>query len=86
MVISDQATLTKLLLAHIQHQANPDRVGCPPLASLEAFLDGRLEWSSVVKVSEHLPHCRECLLELKALGNRIRQVSLESDSLSVGER
>jgi hypothetical protein len=56
-----------LVQAYIQCQANPDRVGCPTVQTLEAFLHSQLKRSVEERLYDHLPHCRECLLELKTL-------------------
>ena len=59
--------MAALLQAYIQCLANTDRVGCPTFRRLEAFLRGRLKRDVAEEFSDHLTHCRECLLELKTL-------------------
>jgi len=57
-------SIAVLLRAYVQRQANPDRAGCPPVHSLEAFPGDQGAEGSLY---DHLCHCRECLLELKML-------------------
>jgi hypothetical protein len=64
--------IAALLQAYIQCQPNPDRIGCPTIQSLEAFLYGQIE-RDAEGVYDHLPHCRECLQELKTLRDLTRE-------------
>jgi len=64
--------MAALLRAYLQRQANPDRVGCPAVQTLEAFPRGQLQRDVVEWLYDHLPHCRECLLELKVLHETMR--------------
>ncbi|MBI3950331.1 MAG: GAF domain-containing protein [Acidobacteria bacterium] len=59
--------LAVLLQTYIQGQANPHRVGCPTVPTLEAFLHGQLKPDVAESLHDHLRRCRECLLELKIL-------------------
>jgi len=77
-------TMAALLQANIQRQANPDRVGCPTVQSLEAFLRGQVERDAVEGICDHLPHCRECLLELKTLRDVMWEEIRESETEMVG--
>lgn len=65
--------LAALVEAHMQSQANPERVGCPTLETLETFLRGKLNREVMEALYDHLPHCRECLLELKTLSDIRRE-------------
>lgn len=56
-----------LIRAYIHRQENPDRVGCPRFQRLEAFLRGQLKQEVAERLCDHLPHCRECLLEIRTL-------------------
>jgi len=76
--------LTTLLRAHFQNQANPDRVGCPTLSSLEAFLYGQIERRIADEIGEHLPYCRECRLELKTLREMTWEEIPETEPQLVG--
>jgi anti-sigma factor RsiW len=66
--------LAALLRIHIHKQENPHRVGCHQMETLEAFLQGRLQDDVTDELSEHLTHCRECMMELKALRDIARTV------------
>ena len=65
--------LAALVEAHMQSQANPERVGCPTLETLETFLRGKLNREVMEALYDHLPQCRECLIELKTLSHILRE-------------
>ncbi len=69
--------LVVLLKAHMQKQANPDRVGCMALQDLEAWLGGKLKQQTEGVIQEHVLHCRECWLELKTLRDIKREAQQE---------
>jgi hypothetical protein len=59
--------LKALLHAYICCQANPDRVNCPSTQTLESLFFGNIRPKEAEAIYEHLPRCRECLVELYAL-------------------
>ena len=71
--VKRDATISALIRAYIQRQANPDRVGCPTMETLEASLRGQLGRDAADGFYDHLSHCRECLLELKTLRDIVRE-------------
>jgi hypothetical protein len=73
--------LAPLLQAHIHLQANPDRVDCPVLETLEAFFQGCLEEDATEGLYDHLSHCRECLLELKSLRDMAREEAQDTGDI-----
>ena len=83
-MMNREDTLIALLQATIHRQANPDRVGCPTVQSLEAFLRGQVERGVAEGICDHLPQCRECLLELKTLREITWEEVWESETQMVG--
>jgi hypothetical protein len=69
----DTPSLEALLQGYIARQANPDRVGCSTIQTLDLILRGQLGRQAAEKVYDHLPHCRECLLELRTLRDIMRE-------------
>lgn len=55
------------LQVHLERQSNPDRVGCPTFAALEAFFQGKLRAGTLEQVTSHLVICKQCLLELRTI-------------------
>ena len=69
-----------LVQAYTPAQADPERVGCPTFEMLEAFLRGQLNRDQAEGLYEHLPHCRECLLELRTLRDIRREEGKTEDA------
>lgn len=71
-MVNRNGQMAALIRAYIQRQANPDRVGCPAVQTLEAFPLGQVQPDLAEWLYDHLPRCRECLLELKVLRDLVR--------------
>jgi hypothetical protein len=61
------------LQAYLQTQTNPGRVGCPTFQSVAAFLWGHLHPLATERFGDHLPRCRECLVELRTLRDLVQE-------------